>query len=129
MKKPEASFSIQYCQWLESPESKGIITGPFEAKDTRGKEYLDFSEVKQDQINRLLACKSKQGHAMRTVGNTGVPDICFYRESPAYLVVKFPKEFFIIDVETFDLERRRSKRKSLTRSRARDISIRSVVCK
>lgn len=128
MKRKEADFFTQFCHWMEA-EPRGILSAPFEAKDTRGKESFPFSELKQDQISRLLACKTDRGHIMRTTGNTGVPDGCFYRNSPAYVVIKYPREFFIIDVETFDMERRRSDRKSLTRDRAREICIRSVRCK
>jgi len=125
MQKKEASFSTQFGHYLMSGRFKSPW-GPTELKDTRGKERFPFKELKEAQVNHLLACTTKKGIVMRTIGATGIPDLCPYKNSPAYVAIKYPKEFFIIGINTYVLERGRSKSKSLTRERARDICIKSV---
>ena len=87
-------------------------------------DSIAFSEIKQAQIDWGMAIKSDKGVLMRVQAVAeGMPDYIWCRNMPAYFAIKYPKHFYIIDVETFALERDRSKRKSLTEDRARAIAI------
>lgn len=123
--KQEADFSILLRHYLKAHPLP--ISCPLEIKDTRGKPSFNYAELKEEQINNALASKSGKGNLIRiSVGTVGAPDYSYFRNSPAYVVIKFPAGFVFIDVETFILERDSSKRKSLTWDRAQEISIRTI---
>lgn len=125
MKTREADFSIVLRHYLKAhplPHSSSI-----EVKDTRGKDSFPYTELKEEQINNALASKSDKGNLIRiSVGTVGAPDYAYYRNAPAYIVIRYPKCFVLIDIEAFVMERDRSTRKSLTEDRAKDIAIRAV---
>jgi hypothetical protein len=126
--KQEADFSIRLRHYLKAHPLP--ISCPLEVKDTRGKEYFSYAELKEEQINNAMASKSDKGNLIRiSVGTIGAPDYCYYRNSPAYVVIKYPSGFVFLDIETLVLERDSSKRKSLTWERAQEISIRTVKTK
>lgn len=121
----ESKFSILFRHWLKANPFKYACT--FEIKDSLGKDSIPFSEIKEAQIVYAQAVGSKNGTLIRTQAlNEGMPDYCYYYNSPAYFVINFIKSFSIISVETFVLEKKRSKRKSLTEKRAEEISIKTV---
>lgn len=123
--KQEADFSIRLRHYLKAYPLP--VSCPIEVKDSRGKDYIAFSEVKEEQCNNAMASKSSKGNLIRIMsGTVGGPDYAWFIDAPAYIVIKFIKQFSIIDAETFILERDRSKRKSLTSTRAADISIRTI---
>lgn len=125
MKFQEADFSITLRHYLKANPLP--VSCPLEVKDTRGKDSFPYAELKEEQINNALASKSSRGNLIRiSVGTIGAPDYSYYRNAPAYVVVKYPALFCIIDIEAFVMERDRSKRKSLTVDRAVAISIRTV---
>ncbi len=120
----EAKSSILFRHWLKAHP---FMTCTFEMKDTHGKDSLPFSEVKQEQLDYGMAIKSKKGVLLRMQAVAeGMPDYAYFRNAPAFVVIKYPKSFEIIDVETFALERDRSKKKSLTKERAEAISTLSI---
>lgn len=124
-KSSEADFSIRLRHYLKAHPLP--ISCPLEVKDTRGKEYFNYAELKEEQINNALASKSDKGNLVRiSVGTVGAPDYVWFINSPAYIVIKYPDHFSFIDIETLILERDRSKRKSLTGERAKEISIKTV---
>jgi len=125
MKKSEADFSLVLRHYLKANPLP--ISCPIEVKDTRGKDYLAFSEVKEEQINNAMASKSSKGNLIRIANGTiGAPDYAWYINSPAPIFIHYPKWMIVIDTETFVLEKNRSKRKSLTLERAKEISIKSI---
>ena len=102
----------------------------FEMKDTRGKDSLPFSEVKQAQIDWGLAVNSDNGVLIRTQAIVeGMPDYCYYRNAPAYFICKYPKAFYIIPVRNWIFEKEKSKRKSLTIERAEAIAVKTIKVK
>lgn len=123
MIRHEAKAAILFRHWLKANPQ---YSGTYEAKDSRGKNGLPFSEVKDRQIDYGLAAKSDKGVLIRVLGVNGEPDYVYLRRASAWIVVKYPKALEIIDVEAFDSERKRSKMKSLTAQRAREISTVSV---
>lgn len=121
--KREALFTLKFRHWLKSygrwPSSA------FELKQTTGSS-IPFDAVQEHQIEALLACKVHGGGFLYKApdDSRGVKpfDMFYMRHSGAFVVIKYPKEFSIVDVDVFLLEKKRSKRKSLTMERAREIS-------
>lgn len=87
---------------------------------------LPFDCFEPGQIAYLQAAKSKKGVLIRNQGGMGVPDYSYYRNEPAYVGVRYPTAFFLIDIDTFLMEQKKSHRKSLTALRAAEISTISV---
>lgn len=117
-KKLEAKFGLRLKKWLEkNPRSSCSI----ENKQTTGTS-IPFSCVEEKQINYALAIASDKGTLIRVEGRGGEPDYIWARSMPAYIVIKYPKEFSMIPIGTFLFEKKRSTRKSLTMQRAREIS-------
>ena len=117
-KKVEADFGVRFRRWLKenpqwshAPELKQTAT-----------DSISFSCVADKQINYLLAIKSDKGTLIRIQGTNGEPDYVYLRSFPAYVVIKFPKFFCLIDIEDFVAEKVNSKRKSLTSERAKVIA-------
>ncbi len=118
----EASFGLAFRKWFDK-NPRGISC-TYELKDTRGKNSLPFSEVKEAQINFGMKVKSAKGVLIRLEPTTeGIADYGSWANAPAYVVIKYPKQFVFIDIETFQLENKRSKVRSLSASRAKEISI------
>lgn len=118
-KHREASFSLKFRQWImENPQ----VSCTFEMKDTRGKDYLSFGEVTDQQKVYGLAVRSDRGVLIRVQGLNGEPDYSYHRKDPAFIVIKYPSFFCLIDIEAFVNERDTSKRKSLTSAKARAIA-------
>jgi hypothetical protein len=118
-KNREASFSLKFREWLmKNPR----ISCSFEMKDTRGKNSLKFSEVTDVQRNYGMSIKSNRGTLIRVQGLSGEPDYVYFRNTPAYLVINYPQGWVIMDIETFIMEDERSKIRSLSWSRAKELS-------
>lgn len=102
-------------------EKKGI-TAVFEIKYTK-KDYIAFSEVKDHQKQSLL--KVRHGvfvYKIPDMGEKSPFDLFSFNKAPAYIVIKYPRGVAIIPIDTFLLEEKRSKRKSLTWERAKELS-------
>ena len=122
----EASFGIRLRHYLRRYPL--TTEAHIEVKDTRGKSYFAFSEVKEEQINNGLASKSDTGNLICVESGTiGAPDYCYFRNSPAYVVINYPDGFVFIDIERFVMEKESSARKSLTWDRAKEISVKTVL--
>lgn len=120
-KKREANFGLKFRTWFEKNPR---LSCSIELKDSRGKNYINFSEITDEQFKSGLANKSDKGNLMRvSSGNIGTADYIFLRNAFAYVVIRYPQFFCLIDIETLYNEKKNSKRKSLTASRAKDIAI------
>lgn len=121
--KREANFTIKFRHWLKA-NADSMPSAAFEVKQTTGVS-IPFDSVKEHQIDALQAVKSSKGliHKISDETRSYNPfDVFFLRNAPAFVVLKFPKAFHLIDVDTFCMERDRSKRKSITSIRAKEIS-------
>ena len=90
-------------------------------------DSLPFDAVKDHQIAELNQCK--WGTLVFKIPDVGYqnPFDCFSLNNvPAYVVIKYPDFFCLIDIETFVLEKERSKRRSLTSTRAKELAIITV---
>lgn len=117
--KREANFQSTFGKWAKQVYRK---TAAFELKQTQTNS-LPFNSLQNHQAQALL-------HARWETLFYKIPDVgyqnpfdCFTLSGvPAYVVIKYPDFFCLIDIETFLLEQKRSKRKSLTSERAKELS-------
>lgn len=127
MKKREADFGTLFRHWLKA-NSEHFFSAAFELKQTTG-DSIPFSSVAEHQLDALQATRTPNGLLYKAPDDSrGVKpfDYFYLKNAPSFVVIKYPKHFEIINVETFMLEKGRSKRKSLTSARARAISVASV---
>lgn len=123
--KREAQFTLQFRHWLKA---NPMPASAFELKQTTTSS-LPFSAVKEHQIAALMSSKSSSGMLYKIPDDSvGIKpfDLVYLRETFAWVVIKYPTAFHIIDVETFVIESKRSKRRSLTSKRAYEIATISV---
>ncbi len=119
IKRKEADFGL----WFKAYDAEhNLPTGSYELKQTEG-DSIPFSCVDQLQIDSALRTQSKKGNLVRVErGTVGTADYLKHREEKAYIVIKYPSLFVIIDINVFLKEKEQSKRKSLTSERACAIS-------
>lgn len=119
LNRQESKFSLVFRKWWEVHP----LPGEIELKDTRGKNYLAFSEVHEEQMIIANKAITKKGVLVRcTVGTTGRADYSGLVNSLYWIVIRYPKAFYVISYESFLLEKKRSTRKSLTAERAQNIA-------
>lgn len=119
----ESKASILFRHWLKA---NPLYSCALEMKQTSTNSIL-FSAITEAQLEYGMAIKSPKGVLLRVQAiSEGMPDYIYLREQPAYIVIKYPQSFEIIDIETFILEKKRSSRKSLTSDRAKAISTISI---
>lgn len=118
LKKKEANFGILFRNWIVS---KPLPSGAYELKQTTT-QAMPFSAVSDEQIANLLLAKGSKGNFIRVQGLKGEPDYVYLRRSSAWVVIKYPQSFHVIDIEVFLAEKERSKRRSLTAHRAIELS-------
>ncbi len=123
IRKQEGDFGLEFREWW----NRTRLPGNFELKHTRGKGYLPFNAVEDEQLVVGRAAYSTKGILLRvTVGTTGSPDYIGQVGQITWIVVRFPKAFYVISLESFLLEKKNSTRKSLTAARAEAISTLTV---
>ena len=117
--KKEANFQTKFNHWLKNVWKK---TGAFELKQCESS--LPFSSVVPHQIDALMAVRhSTFVYKIIDAGYQNPFDCFCLTEQPAYVVISFKgKGFVLIAIDTFVLESKRSKRRSLTWTRAVDIA-------
>lgn len=118
-KTKEANTGINLKHFIERTTPQ---TCSMEVKDTRGKDYLAFAEVKDEQIVYALRVNSSKGAWIRTLGMNGEPDYIWMKNEMAYIVIHYPKGIVFITIDNFIFEKEKSKRKSLTWDRAKEIA-------
>jgi len=120
----EAKFGVKFRHWLEKNPQ---ISGSYELKDSHGKDSIPFSEVTPEQIAYGLRIRSDKGCLMRIEAIVkGMPDYIYCRNMPSFFVINWTREFHIISVTTFLMEKEKSKRKRLTLQRSKDIAIKII---
>jgi len=95
-------------------------------KDTRGKPSFPFNELDNEQRAWGMKVKGKKGALIRVQGLNGEPDYSYHCGDPAYVVIKYPKGWCMVDIETLIMEDKRSARRSLTYGRAKELAIISI---
>lgn len=117
--KREAKFNSEFRKWLkESP----LLSSAIELKQTTTNS-LPFSALAPHQEMALLA--SKHNSLMFKLIDAGYQnpfDMFFLVKSGAWVVIKYPEGFYVVDIDDFIKERESSDRKSLTEERAKEIA-------
>ena len=120
IKNREAEFGVQFRAYIK--KNPWDFTAHFELKQTEG-ESIPFSSLEDHQIIYGEALRdSAKGVLIRNMGGSGEPDYTYSYRDPVFVVIKYPGEFFIIQLSSFLKEKEDSVRKSLTRERAREIA-------
>lgn len=119
MNRHEAKFMTLFRHWIKVHANE-FPTSVFELKSTTS-FLMPFSHIEQHQIDYALAIRSDRGVFIRNQGGGGEPDFSFYKNTPAYIVIRYPGWFVGIIIEDFIKEKQKSKTKSLSRSRALEI--------
>lgn len=126
IKHKESDFGTSiFRPWILANPPK--ISGTYELKTTLT-DSIPFSCVEDPQIDASLTVKwGKNGYLIRNLSGTiGAPDYSYFRNAPAYIVIKYPDGFVLIDIESFLEEKKRSQRKSLNWIRACEIAFKTV---
>lgn len=118
-RKKEAADGLKLRALLKDMRSSFV----FELKHATN-DSLPFAAVKEHQIAALMQVKYKSLlFKPLDNGRQKLPFDYFYMTNlPAFVVIKYRLGFEFIDVDTFVLESKRSKVRSLTYGRARSIS-------
>lgn len=117
-KKQEADFGLELRKWIHL---LGLENCSFELKHTRGKKSFYLKELKNEQIAYASKIESDEGQLIRVIGSNGEPDYIYLRKRPAYTIIKYPHNFYII--RTIDLLLERSNSKSISEDRAKILAI------
>jgi hypothetical protein len=120
----ESKAAILFRHWVKANPT---FSQAYEVKQTSSSS-IPFSALEDHQAIYLQAIKGSKGVLVRVQATSGgEPDYIYLRNCPASVVIKYPRGFVVIDIDTFLLEKARSKRKSLLWSRAQEISTVTVV--
>lgn len=129
--KREAKFTQLFRHWLKANTNKFGSSVAFELKQTTSNR-IPFSDIQEHQINALLASRGRGGLLYKAPDDSrGIKpfDLFFLKNAAAFVVIRYPNCFTIIEVATFKAEQLLSKRRSLTSERAREISTVTVELK
>ena len=129
-KKEEADFGAKL---VEHCNKHGFFEYPCwtEIKKTDEKNTFYFRQLEPLQVIKLRKIKY-EGFMIRITqassgGTAGIPDYTWVYKQPAYVGIKYDKSWCFIDIDTFVLEKERSKKKSMTEERARELSIKVIM--
>ena len=95
-KKKEADFGLVFREWIEGHPDL-LDSSSIELKHTRGRPTFNLKEWKKNQRIFAYRIRSEKGCLIRVEGLNGEPDYNWYRNAPAYLAIKYPKGFVVID--------------------------------
>lgn len=120
--KREANFGKQFRAWVKAQPK--LRSAAFELKQTTGTS-LPFSAVQEHQICALQAVKTSGLLYKAPDDSRGIKpfDFFYLKHAPAYVVIKYPQGFVVIDVDIFCDEKERSTRKSLTWERSLELAV------
>lgn len=124
----EAKFTIMFRHWLKANPLP--TSAAFELKYT-DTDRMNFAVVQEHQLKALTTVKYKQllYKAPDDSRQTKPFDLFYLSNEAAYVVIKYPDGFYLIDVDDFIYEKNQSREKgiySLTSARAHEISAYSV---
>lgn len=117
--KHEANFNTLFNHWLKSVHKQ---TGAFELKQTKTNS-LPFASVVPHQVAALK--NSKNGVLVFKIPDAGYQnpfDTFSLAGVPAFVVIKYPDFFCMIDINDWLQEVKINERKSLTSIRAKEIA-------
>lgn len=93
--KRESAFTTKFRRWL----MLNGTWGAYEIKHTRKKTFFLMRELRQHQLDALVAAESSYGFAYK-IPDDGISykpfDLFFLKNANAYVAIAYPKEFVII---------------------------------
>lgn len=117
--KREAAFNTTFNHWLKAKWKK---TGAFELKFAKGNS-VPFSAVVPHQVAALSAARnSVLVYKIPDAGYQNPFDAFCLSGTEAYVVIRYPDFFCLIDINDWTNEASKSTRRSLTAERAKEIS-------
>lgn len=117
--KHEAKFQTVFNHWLKSTYKE---SGVFELKQTKS-QSVPFAAVVPHQEQALWNTKNRKiVYKLPDVGYQNPYDCICLMKLPAFVVLKYPSFFCLIDIDDWLNEKKRSKRRSLTSNRAEEIA-------
>jgi hypothetical protein len=118
--KREAKFTTTFRHWLKA---NPMESAAFELKQAQG-DSIAFSAVQPHQLDALMAAKDRALIFKIPDDSAGVKpfDVVYLSRALAYVVIRYPSFFVLIDVDEFVVEKETSTRKSLLSSRAKAIA-------
>jgi hypothetical protein len=126
--KPEATFGEKL---VEHCNKNGLFNYPcwIEIKETIDNVFY-YRQLEELQVSKLLKIKT-EGLLIRITeassnGSHGIPDYSWAYKQPAYVGIKYKSSWCFIDIETFVMEHDRSRKKSLSEDRARELAIKVI---
>lgn len=125
--KREANFTTVFRSWLRA---NPMPSAAFELKQTT-KNCIAFCALKEHQSDALFAAKTRGISYKLPDDSRGIKpfDVFYLRCAKAYVVIKFPFLFVLIDIEQWRKEEKKSTRRSLTSQRALEIAFLTVKLK
>lgn len=119
----EANFQTLFRHWLKA-NFKKFDNCAFELKQTT-KNFLPFDAVSEHQLAALLAVQGDKGMLYKIPDDSrGIKpyDMVYLSRAEAYVVIRYPKFFCIILVDSFLECKKESGKKSLWEDEAKWIS-------
>lgn len=130
MIKHEANFTNLFRHWLMA---NPMWSAGFELKQTKS-DSIRFDAVQRHQLDALTAAgEGEKGLLYKAPDDSrgAKPfDLFYLRNADAYVVIRYPGFFCLIDYDVFKKEEKRTKtRKSLTSERAKKIAYQVIELK
>lgn len=129
--KRESKFQTLFRHWIRANQTL-FDSGAFELKQTRT-DSLPFSDVAEHQDIALDAVQQVETGLLYKApddsAGTKPFDFFYLRDADAWIVIRYPKFFCVIDRDDFIDEKNSSERKSLTSARAKAIATHIVSLK
>lgn len=115
----ESNFTTIFEKYIRAKKMYGV----FELKQTDA-DAIPFAKVENHQIESLIAAQNVGFlHKISDADpRRKAFDVLYTKPLVAYIAIRFPKVTCVITVNNFIFERDRSKRKSLTIERAKEIA-------
>lgn len=123
-KKREAEFGLKFRLWLLEHRDLFPSSAVFELKQTQT-DRIPFKSVEIHQLVSLRMSSNNDGVMYKIPDDSRSVkpyDYFYIKNAYAYVVIKFPKHFSIISIDSFIGEQNNCGKTSLTSDRARQIA-------
>lgn len=116
----ENKFGVLFRHWVMA-NAPSLMNSTFELKQT-ATNSISFNCVEEHQVDYSMAIRWGNKGVLTRVesGSVGCPDYIYLKNVSTFIVIKYLKGFVIIDIDTFNLEKGKSK--SLSWPRACEIA-------
>lgn len=100
--KPEAEFTTRFLNWARKHMKEPAV---FEVKHTHGLDTFYIMRLQKHQRHALRSAKHGAfTHKLRDSGYLQPFDAILFTRMEAYLVIKYPKFFAVVDIDRIPAE-------------------------